>query len=132
MNTSTTHLTALQQTQLQTIGKIIIEGTHPEKIILYGVYDTTEGLPDFSVQSRITHTLGNYYILVLTKRSERRSEAEVLDIILNRCRSYMPVTVIVHDIQYVNIQLAEGRYFFTTVCQTGILLYDAETVPLIV
>ena len=36
------------------------------------------------------------------------------------------VRIIAHDIQYLNIQLAEGQYFFADIKKEGIMLYDSE------
>jgi HEPN domain-containing protein len=48
----------------------------------------------------------------------------------NRCRFHTPVTIVVHDISYVNKQIGRGHYFFTTVRNEAILLYDLGSVPL--
>jgi hypothetical protein len=48
----------------------------------------------------------------------------------NRCEYKTPVTVIVHDIDFINKMLLELQYFFTDIEKEGILLYDAGNVPL--
>ena len=40
------------------------------------------------------------------------------------------MTIITHDIDFVNKMLSEGQYFFTDIEQEGILLYDAGNTPL--
>jgi HEPN domain-containing protein len=61
---------------------------------------------------------------------ESRKDYEVQDIIENRCVYKTPVTVIVHDIDFINKMLSEGQYFFTDIEKEGILLYDAGNIPL--
>lgn len=41
-----------------------------------------------------------------------------------------PVTVIVHDIDFVNKMLREGQYFFTDIEKEGIVLYDSGNTQL--
>lgn len=130
MNTSMMHLTILQREQLQTIIQIIKKKATPEKIILFGIYASKDKLPDYSVQIGANNIWGNFDILVVTRHGEHRSDTDILDAIVNTCRSQMPVTLIVHDIDYVNLQLKQGRYFFSTLYHTGILLHDAGRTPL--
>ena len=67
---------------------------------------------------------------MITKSGDERKDYEVQDIIENLCIYKTPVTVIVHDIDFINKMLSEGQYFFIDIEKEGILLYDAGTVPL--
>ncbi len=127
MNTSLEHLPALKRQQLQSVTKIIIHAVRPEKILLFGSY-TPEAWESGLYADRQLPL--NYDILVITKAGEHRQEHELQDLIENRCRFQTPVTVVVHDIEYVNRQLAAGHYFFTMVSREAILLYDAGSIPL--
>ena len=73
--------------------------------------------------------LGAYDLLVVSGEGDRRSDYELQDLIENRCREAAPVTVLVHDIGYVNKRLGEGQYFFYSVISEGILLYDRGRTP---
>jgi len=75
--------------------------------------------------------LGAYDLLVVSGEGDRRSDYELQDLIENRCREVAPVTVLVHDIGYVNRRLGEGQYFFYSVIREGILLYDRGRTPLV-
>lgn len=59
-----------------------------------------------------------------------KKDYEVQDIIENRCVYKTPVTVIVHDIDFVNKMLREGQYFFTDIEKEGIVLYDSSNAQL--
>lgn len=72
----------------------------------------------------------DYDILVITGPGDERKDYEVQDVIENRCVYKTPVTVIVHDIEFINKMLSEGQYFFTDIEKEGILLYDAGRVAL--
>jgi len=42
-----------------------------------------------------------------------------------------PVTLIVHDIQFVNARLRRGQYFFSDIKDEGVVLYDSENFELV-
>src|ERR1700753_3007702 len=109
MNTSLKHLSQGQQRSLQRVVSIMIRAIQPEKILLFGVNSGT----------------GAYDLLIVSRQGDRRSDYELQDLIENRCREVAPVTVLVHDISYVNRRLSEGQYFFYSVIHEGTLLYDS-------
>jgi HEPN domain-containing protein len=41
-----------------------------------------------------------------------------------------PVTIIAHDINFVNRKLKASQYFFTDICKEGIMLYDSKNFKL--
>lgn len=103
----------------------------PEKIILFGSHATGRWVEDKYVSDGILYEyISDYDVLVIMKADEDRKDYEVQDIIENRCHYHTPVTVIVHDITFVNKMLSEGQYFFTDIEEEGILLYDTGDVPL--
>lgn len=130
MNTSLQHLPAIKREQVETIIKIVRQAVNPEKIILFGIYSTSGAGARIFSESHFPAGVATYDLLVVTRQGDRRSDYELQDIIENRCRGRVPVTVLVHDIGYVNSRLAEGNYFFTMLGREAILLYDAGLIPL--
>ena len=129
MNTSLTHLPAVRRQELETAKRIIVEAVRPEQIILFGIYsDATEGR---LLSDQLPPGIGAYDLLVVTSQGDWRSDYELQDIIENRCRDVVPVTVVVHDIGYVNRRIAEGQYFFAMIRRDAILLYDAGRTALV-
>jgi HEPN domain-containing protein len=129
MNTSLAHLSISQRQQLETAKRLIIQAVHPEKIILFGVYSVGTEAALFT--ANLPAGLRAYDLLVITRKEDRRSDYELQDIIENRCRSEVPLTVLVHDIGYVNQRIAEGHYFFSMIREEAILLYDAGKTVLV-
>jgi HEPN domain-containing protein len=123
MNTSLAHLSTFQRQQLETAKRIIVQAVHPEKIILFGVYGVAAEAVLFA--ERLPAGMRAYDLLVITREGDRRSDYELQDIIENRCRSEVPVTILVHDISYINQRIAEGHYFFSMIKEEAIMLYDA-------
>jgi len=131
VNTSLEHLPEHKQKQLREITGIIVKAVDPEKVILFGSHATGRWVEHRYTEGGITYEyISDYDILVITKSGESRKDYEVQDVIENRCVYKTPVTVITHDIDFVNKMLSEGQYFFTDIEQEGILLYDAGNTPL--
>jgi len=118
MKTDLDHLPHFHRRQLRLLVPVIVKAVRPEKIILYGMYGMDDTIPT------------GYDLLVVTPRGERCYDHEIQDIIENRCRTHATVTVLVHDIDHVNLRLSEGQYFFSLLGQESVLLYDAGNVPL--
>lgn len=133
MNTSLKHLSPRQQRSLQRVVAIIVRAIQPEKILLFGVYGSPGGNGLAAAAGPAAESLppvpGAYDLLVVSKEGDRRTDYELQDLIENRCREAAPVTVLVHDISYVNRRLAEGQYFFYSVIREGILIYDTCRTP---
>jgi uncharacterized protein len=129
MNISLQHLPVIKRQQVQAIIRIVRQAVNPEKIILFGIY-SAPGAGDEFFTGRQFLALITYDLLVVTRKGDHRSDYEWQDIIENRCRGCAPVTVLVHDIDYVNCRLSEGHYFFTMIRREAILLYDAGLTPL--
>jgi HEPN domain-containing protein len=131
MNTSLKHLSPVQQGRLQRVISIIIRAVQPEKILLFGAYSGAGngGWPAGLSPEALPPVLGAYDLLIVSRQGDRRSDYELQDLLENRCREAAPVTVLVHDIGYVNRRLSEGQYFFYSVIREGTLLYDAGRTP---
>jgi HEPN domain-containing protein/predicted nucleotidyltransferase len=131
VNTSLSHLPEHKQKQLKEIAGIIVRAVDPEKVILFGSHATGRWVEHRYTEGGITYEyISDYDILVITKSGESRKDYEIQDLIENRCVYKTPVTVITHDIDFINKMLTEGQYFFSDIEKEGILLYDAGTTPL--
>jgi len=120
-----------KQKQLREITGIIVKAVDSEKVILFGSHATGRWVEHRYTEGGITYEyISDYDILVITKSGESRKDYEVQDLIENRCFYRTSVTVITHDIDFVNKMLSEGQYFFTDIEKEGILLHDAGNTPL--
>jgi HEPN domain-containing protein/predicted nucleotidyltransferase len=128
VNSSLSHLPEYKQAQLKEITGIIVKAVDPEKVILFGSHATGRWVEHRYTEGGVMYEyISDYDILVITKSGETRKDYEVQDLIENRCVYKTPVTVITHDIDFINKMLSDGQYFFTDIEQEGILLYDAGT-----
>ncbi len=99
-----------------------------EKIILFGSYargDYKEA-KDLKPDRKSGH-VSDYDVLVVTSRKETAIDTMLWDKISKLCnkgRPLMPFRIIRHDIEELNIKLAEGQYFYSDIKKEGILLFD--------
>lgn len=127
MKKSLKYLPENKQEELQKIVSAIHKTCKDvEKIILFGSYargDYKEK-KDLKPQQKTGH-ISDYDVLVVTEKKETTDEfvswsgAEKLKL-------SAPVRVIAHDIQSLNISLAEGQYLFTDIKKEGVILYDSK------
>jgi HEPN domain-containing protein/predicted nucleotidyltransferase len=131
MKTSLEHLPLEKQDVIIDIVKAIEEKILPEKIILFGSYATGKWKEDeYLEEGRWFEYRSDYDILVITKAGDDRSEYEVEAIADSRTGFRDIVSVITHDIRYINDKLSKGQYFFSEIQREGILLYDAGNIQL--
>ncbi len=127
MKRSLKHLPQLKQDELKKIVEAIRKSCKDvEKIILFGSYargDYKEK-KDLKPQQKTGH-ISDYDILVVTEKKESTDKfvswggAEKLKL-------SAPVRVIAHDIENLNIGLAEGQYLFTDIKKEGVVLCDSK------
>lgn len=126
MKTSLAHLPQNKIDELTKIVSAIKEtSNHVEMIILFGSYakGTYKEAKDLK-EGRKTGHVSDYDILVVTKKKE-----DCDDFLLwhgdEKLNLSTHTRVIAHDIESVNIYLAEGQYFFTDIKKEGIVLFDS-------
>ncbi len=131
MKTSIEHLPDEKQKLVHHIVNIIVEKISPEKVILFGSHATGKWQEhEYKEDGRWFEYRSDYDILVITREGDRRSDYEVQDIVEYRSGLRESVSVITHDITYVNGKLSDGQYFFADIQKEGVLLYDAGITPL--
>lgn len=102
-----------------------------EMIILYGSYAKGtfvkyDERDEFGIR---TSFMSDYDILVVTSKSEINTVGRILDGVdakyYKRPDQQVPIQFINDDIEKLNSDLSEGRYFYTDVKKEGIMLYDS-------
>jgi len=110
---------------------LICEHYAPTTIILFGSYARgnwveekfEEDVPFYRYQS-------DFDILVIitdrSLRNQRRLEENLEDFLNESEKIATPVSILVHDLDFVNMQLAKTQYFFSDIKREGILLYGQD------
>ena len=136
MKTTTDHLPENKQNELKQIVTLIRSQCEDvEMIILFGSYargDFREGAVREKGPQTSSHFSDYDLLVVVDSRSSARDhsiwqqiEQQTLDLKMST-----HVRIIAHDIEELNIRLAEGHYFFSDIRKEGCMLYDSGSVTL--
>ncbi len=129
MKDSTAHLPKDKRDELKLIVKKIRERIAPEMIILYGSYarGNYKEQKDLAPDRKSGH-VSDYDIFVVTGEKKTASNTSLWNNVTRKCDKLnlsTHVRIIARDIQFLNIQLAEGQYFFADIRKEGCMLYDS-------
>ncbi|MCU7906073.1 MAG: HEPN domain-containing protein [Candidatus Thiodiazotropha sp. (ex Epidulcina cf. delphinae)] len=130
MNQILGHLPELKRDELKRIVSVIHQKCDDaEMIILFGSYARGDYKVEADLQpDRKSGHVSDYDILVVTGRKKTVDNAGLWSEITNACNSpklSAHARIITHDIQELNIKLAEGRYFFSDIKKDGCMLFDS-------
>jgi HEPN domain-containing protein/predicted nucleotidyltransferase len=133
-----TNINHLPEPKQQDLGKItqIIRDQNPDTamIILFGSYARGDYKVAEDLQpDRKSGHVSDYDILVVTGAKQTADDMTLWEQISRSCDQAglsAHTRVIAHDIQDLNIKLAEGQYFFSDIRKEGCLLFDAGNVKL--
>ena len=127
MRTTINHLPASRRRQVQEIVEVILQLVVPDKIILFGSYARGNYVEHrYTGQDGIMYEyISDYDFLVITPQPIVKAYEYEEALISNVQHLKQPVSMLLHDIEFINQGLSEGWYFFREVISEGILLYDA-------
>jgi uncharacterized protein len=128
MKTSLSHLPPEKQQQLATIVDIVREKYTVELIILFGSYARGNWVEELHDDGFHYKYQSDFDIFVVTEKEHLANKIESDDQLwnfLNR-RIKTPVTIIAHDIEFLNRRLRKGQYFFSDIKKEGICLYNSD------
>jgi predicted nucleotidyltransferase/HEPN domain-containing protein len=135
MKSSITHLPQIKQDELKKIVATICDNCDDiEKIILFGSYarGNYKEAKDLKLDRKSGH-ISDYDILVVTAKKEIALDPTLWKKISEICHKLnlsADPRIITHDIEALNIKLAERQYFYRDAKKEGILLYDANNFKL--
>ena len=132
MKATLSHLPDYAKADLRQIVSLILEKLpRTEMIILYGsyargTYVEYDERDEFGIR---TSFMSDYDILVVTSKTDVKEAGCILDDVdakyYKRPDRQVPIQFINDDIEKLNSDLSEGRYFYTGLKKDGIMLYDS-------
>lgn len=132
MKTSYSHLPDYAKNDLQQIVSLILERVpHCEMIILYGSYarGTFVEYDERDEFGILTSFMSDYDLLVVTSNMDVQEVGHLLNTVddkyYKRPDYQVPIQFINDDIEKLNSDLSERRYFYTGIKKQGIMLYDS-------
>ena len=135
MKRSISHLPQIKQDELKkTIATIRNNCNDIEKIILFGSYARGDYKEAKDLQpDRKSGHISDYDILVVTAKKDNSLDLVLWKKISKICQELNLTAdprIITHDIEALNIKLAERQYFYREIKKEGILLYDSNNFKL--
>ncbi len=105
-----------------------------EMIILFGSYARGDWVEDVTVDGHTTYEYSSDFdILVIVKSQSLADQIDLwydIEEKAGKLPVQTPITLIAHDIKFVNAQLEKGQYFFSDIKKEGIILYDSKNCQL--
>lgn len=129
MKTDFNYLPEIKQKEILKIVSIINKITPTEIIILFGSYARNEWVEEKYNEEHYRYQSDFDILLIVETKSESsqtKFEREVEETIEQDENIKTPVSVIVHDIDFVNRRLLKAQYFFTDIKKEGVILYNSE------
>ncbi|HLM72919.1 MAG TPA: HEPN domain-containing protein [Polyangiaceae bacterium] len=124
MKTSLDHLPELKRAQLRAITSIFCEGAPNGMLILFGSHARGDWVQDPETGYR-----SDYDVLFIVETEKQAEDLSLWSDLERRAREAAgetPVTLIVHDIKFVNHEIRIGQYFFGDIVNEGVLLHDSR------
>lgn len=129
MKTSLDYLPTHKQIELAKIVSLIREVMLPEMVILFGSYARNEWVEEKYDDEHYRYQSDFDVLVIIQNKSEAiqgRLEREIEEKIEKAEDIGTPVSIIVHDIDFVNRRLSKAQYFFTDIKKEGVILYDSS------
>ena len=129
MKTSIDYLPKHKQDELQRIVAIISDTKQAEMLILFGSYARGDWVEDKYDDTHFRYQSDMDLLVIVETRSDSAQEKLELAIetdIRDEPAITTPVSIIVHDIDFVNRRLRKGQYFFSDIEKEGVLLIGSE------
>jgi uncharacterized protein len=124
------HLPRTKRDELERVVSLITSSCDDvEMIVLFGSYarGTWKEEADLEPDRKSGHA-SDYDILVVVGEKSSAHDSGIWQHIERESRTLdlsTHIRVIAHDIEYLNLQLAKGQYFFSEIIEEGCLLHDA-------
>lgn len=117
--------------EIKHLVRFICDHYAPSTIILFGSYARGNWVEEKFEEDVPYHRYqSDFDILILitdrSMRNQRRLEEDLEDLLNEHAQIATPVTILVHDLHFVNAQLAKYQYFFSDIRREGILIYGQD------
>ena len=128
MQTSIDHLPQSTQQELRLLTDIVRETVGAQMIILFGSYARGNWVAEKAPDGVYYQYQSDLDVLVVTETESQAARVETsnqLENLLSQ-RIKTPVSLIAHDIRFLNRRLRKGQYFFSDIQREGIVLFDSK------
>ena len=118
-----------KKTELLRITDIICQSASPDMIILFGSYARGDWVED-KYDAEHYRYQSDFDLLIIIENKSEAAQGKIETSLEHKLQQddfiKTPVSVIVHDIDFVNRRLGKAQYFFTDIKKEGVVLYDSK------
>jgi predicted nucleotidyltransferase/HEPN domain-containing protein len=128
MKTGLDHLPAAKREQITAIAALLSAGAPIELLLLFGSYARGDWVEDLA-----TSYFSDYDLMVIVANKDIAENDQLWARLSKEAAAIagrIPVTLLVHDIKYINREIRTGQYFFSDVVNEGVVLFDSRRVML--
>ncbi|MEM9244034.1 MAG: HEPN domain-containing protein [Pseudomonadota bacterium] len=129
MKTDLGYLPEQKQQELTYLVQLIQDTTPAEMVILFGSYARNDWVEDKYDNEHFRYQSDMDILIIVETKSEivqSKYQREIKRKIKQDKSLKTPVSVIIHDIEFINRRLGKAQYFFTDIKKESILLYDSQ------
>ncbi|HVV68262.1 MAG TPA: HEPN domain-containing protein [Gammaproteobacteria bacterium] len=129
MKNSLAHLPPDKQQELHELLQPICQLAQVEMVILFGSYARGNWVEEFADDGMHFKYQSDFDLLIIVETRSASEQARIQREIEKAIRPLptvnTPISLIVHDIDFVNRRLTRAQYFFSEIKKEGVLLYDS-------
>ncbi|HVV68265.1 MAG TPA: HEPN domain-containing protein [Gammaproteobacteria bacterium] len=129
MKNSLAHLPPDKQQELHELVQPICQLAQVEMVILFGSYARGDWVEEFADDGIHFKYQSDFDLLIIVETHSASEQARIQREIEKAIRPLptvnTPISLIVHDIDFVNRRLTRAQYFFSEIKKEGVLLYDS-------
>jgi len=129
MKVKINYLPEHKQDELRKIVSITTDAYPVEMIILFGSYARNDWVEDMYDDEHYRYQSDIDILVIVETRginTQNEIEQELETKIEQDEQIKTPVSIIVHDIDYINVHLKKTQYFFSDIKKEGVLLHDSK------
>jgi uncharacterized protein len=124
------HLPSKKQQELEKIVSIICQYPEVDMVILFGSYARGDWVEEYEEDGTHFKYQSDFDLLIVASKScsatrQKTIEQAIFKVIDDSSIIHTPVSILVHDIGFINSQLKKEQYFFSDIKKEGITLYDS-------
>jgi predicted nucleotidyltransferase/HEPN domain-containing protein len=124
------HLPLEKQKELKKVTQIICQHSEVGMVILFGSYARGDWVEEYEEDGIHFKYQSDFDLLVIVSETCKAHEQKKLygSIFKNIHNSRIirtPISILVHDINFINCHLKKAQYFFSDIKKEGITLYDS-------
>jgi len=128
MKTDLAYLPENKQVELEEIATLINRTVPAEMVILFGSYARNSWVEEKYDDEHYRYQSDFDILVIVETKSEfaqSKFERNIEDIVDQKEGIRTPISIIVHDVNFINRRLGKAQYFFTDIKKEGVLLYDS-------